>query len=94
VTAVAMPASSGVQSWSPVLSLYLHRWCFCKSSPTPCFPSPHVNMAGSPGMQLACFLCVRPCRAQAARGADVYSFGVMMWELWHGKTAWQQLLDM
>jgi hypothetical protein len=38
--------------------------------------------------------CVHTCRAQAARGADVYSFGVMMWELWHGKTAWQQLLDM
>lgn len=31
-------------------------------------------------------------RLQAAKAADVYSYGVLLWELGHGRTAWEQLL--
>ncbi|GFH14173.1 protein kinase domain-containing protein [Haematococcus lacustris] len=31
---------------------------------------------------------------RAAKAADVYAFGVMVWELLHGRTAWQQLMLM
>jgi serine/threonine protein kinase len=28
---------------------------------------------------------------KASKAADVYSFGVMMWEIFHGRTAWEQV---
>ena len=28
---------------------------------------------------------------KASKAADVYSFGVMMWEIFHGRTAWEEV---
>ena len=34
-----------------------------------------------------------PERQQVSKAADVYSFGVIMWEVIHGKTAWARYLN-
>ncbi len=53
--------------------------------------SPSLSLPSIPWSLLTCLCCVA---GKLSKAADVYAFGVLLWEMWTGSRPWSGLLQM